>query len=194
MKRVILITGTPSVGKTTIAQILASLLNAKYINLTELAEKEQLTRGKDKKRNTLIIKEAKMRQKLEQIITQTTANDIIVDGHYAAAVTPTTLTGFVFVLRRNPKQLRELMQKRGFNQSKQDENIAAEILDVCLIEALRTQPKERVCELDVTGKSTDEVIKEILFVLEGKNKCSTGIVDWLGSLEREGKLHEYLRI
>ncbi|MCX8150256.1 MAG: adenylate kinase family protein [Candidatus Bathyarchaeota archaeon] len=194
MKRVILITGTPSVGKTTIAQNLASKLNAAYVNLTELAEKEHLTLSKDKKRDTKIIDETKMRQTLTQIIIQTGANDIIIDGHYAAAVTAPSLTTHVFVLRRNPQQLRTLMQERGFSQSKQDENIAAEILDVCLVEALRTQPKERVCELDVTEKNVEEVVKEMLLILDGKNKGNIGIVDWLGTLEREGKLSEYLKI
>ncbi|MGF3522156.1 MAG: adenylate kinase family protein [Candidatus Bathyarchaeia archaeon] len=194
MKRVILVTGTPSVGKTTVSKKLASCLNAEYLNLTELAEKERLVSNKDQKRDTKIIDEAKMRRRLKQIITQTASNDIIIDGHYAAAVTPASLTTYVFVLRRNPKQLREFMQKRGFSQRKQDENIAAEILDVCLVEALNTQPKEYICELDVTGKNADEVVNEMLLILEGKNKGSVGVVDWLGSLEREGKLGEYLKI
>lgn len=194
MKRVILVTGTPSVGKTTISKKLASRLNAEYLNLTELAEKERLITCKDQKRDTKIIDEAKMRRKLKQIITHTTSNDIIIDGHYAAAVTPASLATYVFVLRRNPQQLREFMQKRGFSQSKQDENIAAEILDVCLVEALNTQPKERICELDATGKNADEVVNEILLVLEGKNKGNIGVVDWLGILERAGKLGEYLKI
>ena len=48
MKRVILITGTPAVGKTTLATKLADKLNAQYVNLTELAEKENLTLQEDK--------------------------------------------------------------------------------------------------------------------------------------------------
>jgi broad-specificity NMP kinase len=51
-KRVILITGTPCVGKTTLAHQLSKQLNAAYINLTELAKKEKLTAGEDKKRKT----------------------------------------------------------------------------------------------------------------------------------------------
>src|SRR5512135_116133 len=86
-KRVILITGTPAVGKTTIAKKLAEKTNATYINLTELAEKENLIKSEDKTRNTKIIDETKMRRKLKTIIDKT-QNDIVIDGHYAAAVTP----------------------------------------------------------------------------------------------------------
>ena len=63
-KRVILITGTPCTGKTTTAKALASKLGAEYINLTDLAKTYNLTLGEDKERNTLIIDEEKMQQKL----------------------------------------------------------------------------------------------------------------------------------
>ncbi len=66
MKRVILITGTPCIGKTTIAQQLASKLDALYINLTEYAEKHHLIAGKDEKRKTHIINEEKMREKIRR--------------------------------------------------------------------------------------------------------------------------------
>ncbi len=76
-KRVILITGTPCVGKTTLAQKLAQTLNAQYINLTDLAEQENLTLGKDKERDTTIIDEVKMRRKLKQIIEKNAQADLI---------------------------------------------------------------------------------------------------------------------
>jgi adenylate kinase len=190
-KRVILITGTPCTGKTTLATKLAEQLNAQYINLTELAEKERLTLGKDKQRNTTIIDEDKMRQKLQQLITET-QTDIIIDGHYAATVTPKNATTQIFVLRRNPIQLRAIMQKCNFNTRKQKENLTAEILDVCLVEALRNHPKEKICELDITDKTVEETLHEVQAVLEGKKKCRVGCVDWIGMLEQEGKTQEFL--
>ena len=51
----------------------------------------------------------------------------------------------------------------------------------------------KVCELDVTGKTVDENVAEILEVLEKRKKCYAGIVDWLGMLEQEGILDEYLK-
>jgi adenylate kinase len=192
-KRVILITGTPCVGKTTLANKLAEQLNTQYVNLTDLSKKENLVLGEDKERHTTIIDETKMRRKLKTIIEKT-EKDLVVDGHYAAAVTPKALVTNVFVLRRNPEELREFMRKRGYTESKQEENLVAEILDVCLFEALRKQEKTKVCELDITGKSIENTLSEVLAVLEGKKKCFTGCVDWLGMLEREGKTDEYLKL
>jgi adenylate kinase len=191
-KRVILITGTPATGKTTLAQKLAATLNAHYINLTDLAKKEKLITAQDTQRDTAIINETKMRRKLAAII-KTDQTDIVIDGHYAAAVTPKTQTTHIFVLRRNPTELRPLMQQRGYSKQKQDENIAAEILDVVLTETLQKHPKEKICEIDTTTKTPQETLNDVLAVLEGKKKCRIGCVDWITTLETEGKLDEYLK-
>ncbi len=193
-KRVILITGTPCVGKTTLAKKLAETLNAQYINLTELAETENLILEKDPQRDTAIINEIKMRRKLKQLITKSENANVIIDGHYATAVTPKMLVTHVFVLRRNPHQLREFMTQRGYNQQKQSENLSAEILDVCLVEALQKQPTEKICELDISDKPLEETLAQVIAVLEGKQRCYIGTVDWLGMLEREGKTDQYLNI
>ena len=193
MKRVILITGTPCVGKTTTAKQLATKLNADYINLTDFAKTNNLTLGEDKKRNTTIINEKAMQHKLAETINATDNANIIIDGHYVSAVTPPNLTTHVFVLRRNPKELKQLMQKCGFEGAKLWENLSAEILDTCLIEAMQTQ-QGKVCELDATGKTVEETVSEIMGVLEKGKKCYSGIVDWLGMLEKEGLTSEYLKI
>jgi len=193
MKRVILITGTPAVGKTTTAKQLSSKLGAQYINLTDFANTYNLILGQDKERQTTIIDEEKMQQKLRENIEASQNSNIIIDGHYAAAVTPPNLVTRVFVLRRNPKELRLLMQKSGFSDPKLYENLSAEILDSCLVEALQTQ-SGKVCELDVTGKSVEENVAEILGILEKHKGCFAGIVDWLGMLEKEGILDQYLKV
>ena len=194
MKRVILITGTPCVGKTSTTKQLAAKLNAHYINLTDFAKNNNLTLGEDKKRHTTIINEKAMQHKLAETINATDNANIIIDGHYASAVTPPNLTTHVFVLRRNPKELKQLMQKCGFSGRKLWENLASEILDVCLVEALNMHGEDKVCELDTTDKSVGEVVNEILGILDGREKCRVGCVDWLGMLEKKGLLEDYLRI
>ena len=192
-KRVILITGTPCVGKTTVAKELSARLNAFYVNLTEFAKRHSLILGEDKERHTIIIDEDKMREKLVETIDAAEKTDIVIDGHYAAAVTPKNLVTRVFVLRRNPVELREFMVKCGFRDQKLWENLASEILDVCLVEALREQGKRKVCELDVSERTVEEVVNDILAILDGHRKCRVGGIDWLGMLEAQGVLDEYLK-
>jgi adenylate kinase len=191
-KRVILITGTPCTGKTTTAKALTAELNAEYINLTDYAKTHKLTLGEDKERKTIIIDEEKMRTRLAETVNASEKANIIIDGHYAASVTPTEVVTKVFVLRRNPKELKKFMEKRGYTGTKMWENLSAEILDVCLIEAMQSQ-QDKVCELDVTGKKVEEIIGEILDVLDKGKKCYSGIVHWLGMLEKEGITDQYLK-
>ncbi len=193
-KQVILITGTPSVGKTTVATELAKKLDALYVNLTDAAKKYGLTLGEDKERRTTIIDEDRMKSKLVEIINSTQKDSVIVDGHYAAAIVPKNKVARTFVLRRNPIQLREFMAKCGFKDQKLWENLASEILDVCLVEALNNQDQKKVCELDVTDKTVEEIIEDILAIMDNRKTCRTGGIDWLGILEQEGKLDEYLRM
>jgi adenylate kinase len=193
-KQVILITGTPCTGKTTTSHALATKLHAHYINLTQLATTQNLTLGKDKKRNTTIIDETRMKQKIRQIIKQTNKKTVIIDGHYAVHVVPKQHITHIFVLRQDPIQLRKTMEKRGYKNNKLWENLASEILDVCLVDALNVHKTGKVCEIDTTNKNPKQVTNEILAVLADPKKCCVGIVDWLGKLEQQNLLDEYLKI
>lgn len=193
-RRVILITGSPCVGKTSVARLLSSRLGACYVDLTDLALKENMVLGKDEERDSIIVDEVRMRRKLRGIIRNQVEKDVVIDGHYAAAVAPKKLVTNVFVLRRNPIELRKHMESRGFSGRKLWENLASEILDVCLVEALRVFGKSGICELDVSGKSVKAVVDEILEILRGQRRCRVGVVDWLGFLEAEGLLNDYLKI
>src|SRR5512139_3537058 len=113
MKRLILITGTPSVGKTTVAKALAAKIGAEYINLTDYAKQNNLIIEEDSERSTTVINEEAMQESLSQTIDASQNNNIVVDGHYAAAVVVPEQHVQVFVLRRNPVELKQFMVKRG---------------------------------------------------------------------------------
>jgi len=194
-KLVILITGTPCVGKTSVARLLAERLNAVYLNLTEFATKNNLVIGADERRSgSLIVDERRLKKAVSKLISEAGEQNVVIDGHYAASIVPKKLVTRAFVLRRDPIELRGFMEKAGFSGNKLWENLASEILDVCLVDALNNYGKKMVCEIDVTGKSVKDVVEDILAILNGSKKCRIGVVDWLGKLESEGLLSEYLRI
>jgi len=191
-KKIILISGTPGVGKTAVSRLLASKLNAFHIDLGELVKRENLASGVDKARNSLIVDIDKVSRRVEEIIKNCNC-DVIIDGHYATDVVPSDSINLVFVLRRNPDELKKTMEERGFREEKIYENLAAEILDVCLVDATSACGSEKVCEIDASGKGIAEVVECILLILKGKKKCKVGIVDWLGKLEAEDRLRLFLR-
>ena len=193
VKRVILITGTPCVGKTSVARLLSARLQALYVNLTDLALKEKLIQGKDKQRNSIIVDEDRMKKRLKELITKSDKENVVVDGHYAVNVVPTSLVSLVFVLRRDPVELHKLMEQSGFSEKKLHENLASEILDVCLVDALNVVGQRKVCEVNTTGKSVEDVAHETLLLLDNPCNCKVGIVDWLAKLEAEGLLDDYLK-
>ena len=131
-------------------------------------------------------------RKVKEII-ESSDRDVIVEGHFAVDVVPPEMIQKVFVLRRHPEELRVILEGRGFKEGKVWENVGAEVLDVCLYEAIEACGIDKVCEVDVTGRSMEEVVEEITSILNGKEKCKAGFIDWLGRLEAEGKLEEYLR-
>jgi len=191
-RKVILVTGTPGVGKTTVSQKLASKLDALYIGITELVKKQKLITSVDEERKTLIADTEKVSKQLQEILAKTEGN-IIIEGHYAVDVVPKKDVNTVFILRRDPRELKSALEKRGYEEKKLWENLAAEILDVCLWDALSACGADKVCEIDVSGKTVETVVEEMMLVLEKRRDCRHGIVDWLGKLEDEGQPGEFLR-
>ncbi len=191
-RRIILVTGTPGVGKTSVSRLLAAKLDAVYINLAELVERESLIIGADKARGTLIADTDRVSKRLQEKM-KGSEHDIIVDGHYAVDVVRTEDINIIFVLRRDPSELKKVMENRGFKGSKLWENLAAEILDVCLWDAVSACGPDKICEIDVSGRKVEEAVEDMVLILEGRKECRMRVVDWLGKLEEEGRLHEFLK-
>ena len=191
-RKVILVTGAPGVGKTTISNRLASNVNAHYIGITELVKKEKLIVSIDDERETLVADTKKVTKRVQDIISETEGN-IIIEGHYVVDVVPKKDVNTVFVLRRDPHELKNVLEKRGYPKKKVWENLAAEILDVCLCDAISACGADKVCEIDVSGKTVETVVEEMFLVLENKQECKIGTVDWLCKLETEGRLENFLK-
>ncbi len=160
--------------------------------MAQLIKREELISGVDENRETLIADVDKVSQRVQEI-AQECKGDVIVDGHLAVDVVPVVEVHLVFVLRRHPEELKTFIEKRGFSERKLWENLAAEILDVCLFDAVEACGAERVCEIDASGESVEETVEHIILVLAGKHKCGVGGVDWLGELEEQGRLEEFLK-
>ncbi|MEM2321447.1 MAG: adenylate kinase family protein [Candidatus Bathyarchaeia archaeon] len=185
-------TGTPGVGKSSISRILSSKANFHLISLGELIKEEKLYAGVDEERNTLIADLERLSRRVREIILSSD-RDVIIEGHLAPHVVPPEYVTIAFILRRSPEELKHILKSRNYSKRKVSENLAAEILDVCLHDAVNGFGIKKVCEVDVTSRDAKDVVQEILDVLNGLRECRIGIVDWLSKLETEGKLEEYLK-
>jgi len=188
--RIILVTGTPGVGKTRFSRVLAKKIGAAYIDLGLLATQERFTIGFDRLRRTYIVDTKKMARALKKVLRCFSGN-VILDGHFAADVVPSELLEMVFVLRCHPEKLKRRLRRRKVPGRKIAENVRAEILDVCLWDAVNNYGLERMCEIDVSKKKTVAAVAQALKVLKNRSKRRVGIVDWLGLLERQSLLEKY---
>jgi len=191
-RRIIVITGTPGVGKTSVSRLLASKLGALHLDVTKLALEEGIVEGMDEERETFIADLDRLQERISELVNSTDGL-VIVEGHYAQEVVSRDEVLQAFVLRREPNQLREELKRRGYQGNKLLENLEAEILDVCLLEAVKACGPERVYEVDVSGRTLEDVVDELLRVLKDGGRSRVGVVDWLKRLEEEGKLQEFFR-
>ncbi len=189
--KVIIITGTPGVGKSSVSNLLASRTDSILVSISDLVKNENLYSGTDRRRDSLIADMDKLSKRIAEIVSQAN-RQVIAEGHYAVDVVPPEQVKIVFVLRRDPYELRTIYEQREYKKEKILENLAAEVLDVCLYDAIKRYGVDKVCEIDTTGKKPEDVVEEIINILDKKKNCRVGLVDWLGKLEYDGKLEEYL--
>lgn len=186
-----MITGTPGVGKTTIAKALAKKLNALLLSVSALVKTENLFLEVDTERQTLIADLSQVRKRIKSIIAQA-SQDVIIEGHFASNVTPRKLVSYAFVLRRNPEDLQVKLKEKGFHERKILENVTSELLDICFSNTVKNYGTELVNEIDVSFMTVDEVINAVLTILRGEKRVNLENVDWIRTLEKDGKLRKLL--
>jgi len=190
--RVIIVSGTPGTGKTRFSRLLARKLGINPINITKFAKQRNLIKSYDRKRRTYVVNEDRLRCELKRQLTNL-KRKALVEGHYADSVVPTRLADAVFVLRCDPRVLKDRLRRRGYSQAKIRENVEAEILDICLNEAVATHGLEKVIEIDTSTGTIEDLVEEALLVLSKKKVRRVGAYDWLAMLERTGRLDEFLQ-
>ncbi len=178
-RKCIIISGCPGTGKTIVARRLADILKLDYINLSELVLNEKLYRNYDVKRETYIVNLRKFNRRIREIIE--VSSGIVVDSHYGDVI-PSRYVKKVIVLRLHPIELKRRLVERGWRIEKIRENIEAELINLCTLNAL-DRHKGRVYEINVTGKSVDEVVEEALDIVNSK-VASRRYIDWLSILSR----------
>jgi len=188
--KTIVITGTPGVGKSTISKNLALKLIAKHLDVSKVAEEDNVIDHFDVKRDTAIVNLNKLSKVLIEKI-ESSKTDVIIDGHLAPHVIPDRLVNIAFILRRKPQQIEEELKKRGYSDKKVKENVCCEILDVCLLDCINIYGKEKCHEIDTTNKNLNFIIDELEKVIKGVVPKSVGMIDWLELINNKNKLNYY---
>jgi len=115
------------------------------------------------------------------IIRSNNARPIVISTHYLGSYLPNRRVKYCFVLRLNPEKLRQRLVSRRWSESKIRENVEAELIGVCLSEAVGLLGRKRVHEIDTTGRSSTKALREITDLVIGEKQFTgnAGVVDWL---------------
>ncbi|MBU4535012.1 MAG: adenylate kinase family protein [Euryarchaeota archaeon] len=174
LQKVVFITGTPGVGKSTVASLLQKKLPAYLISINELASEKRLFKGEEPDKGYKIVDIPALCNELTSKISNK-EGIILVDGHLSHYC---PISDLVIVLRLNPDFLAERLKKRGYNSLKIQENLEAEALGVCLMESYELHP-EKVQEIDTSKLSSEEVADELIKIINDEICYPPGKVDYL---------------
>ena len=146
--RVIVITGTPCTGKSTLALALKKALKFDLITDKELIVK--LSTDYDTKRKCHVVDTDKLEAEFKKLKNKSKSECIIFDSHLSHHL-PNNLVDFCIVVKCDLALLRSRLKSRDYSLSKIKENMDCEIFDICLNEA-----KENHHEVIVfSGKTTN---------------------------------------
>jgi len=160
----LLITGTPGVGKTSIALALAKKLKAEYINEKNFALKHKIGFF-DIKTNELVIPLKKIEKKLNELIKK--KKKLIIEGH---TLCETKLkVDFVIVIRVDPEILQERLERKNYLPEKVLDNVFCEGIDYCLKHVKRRYAAKKIIEIK-NEKNINTTIVNILRTLKEKTK------------------------
>jgi len=131
--KAIIITGTPSAGKTTLAKRMEKELHYKRIDANRIIKDNKLYESYDKKKKCYVVDEKKFARCLEKMINGSKER-LVIDSHMAHYINP-RYVGLCIATKCGLKQLKKRLQGKKYPKSKVEENIECEIMDICLNEA-----------------------------------------------------------
>lgn len=155
------ITGTPGVGKTTVAKILEKR-GYRVGSVNEIAKKYGCI---EEEEGELVVDIKKLRESFSEDLD-------FIEGHLSHY-----LADRCVVLRCNPLTLKERLKSKGWDEEKILENLEAELIDQILIEALDVCSE--VHEIDTTRMTPEELADLIEKIYRGELKLGYGRIDWI---------------
>lgn len=184
MSDVIGITGCPAVGKKTVGRVLASRLGFRFIDVAELLREE----GFEVEDGEVIVDVERGRKVVEREVV---GGKVVITGLYVSELLSPRLVDTIVVLRCDPRILFYRYLGRGYPLKKIRENLTAEFLGYCYVEAAKAYGKEMVSQLD-TSKRTPESVARKVEKIHLTRKVIFEDVNWLSLLQEFPSLFKLL--
>ncbi len=130
MKKLIIITGTPATGKSTLAK---RFEKQGFFRLDIHPHYKEISTGYDHSKRCYIIDP----KKFEALVKKTTNKHkkVVIDSHISHLLSPKIVDLCIVTTCPNLKILKRRLEQRGYHKAKVAENLECEIFQVCLHEA-----------------------------------------------------------
>ena len=168
----IALTGTPGVGKTTIAQLLIEQ-GWQVMSVSDLAKKYDCEGDFDESMNSQEIDI----HLLAERFTVESDKRVIIDGHLSHFL---AVDGII-LLRCRPEQLQLRLINRGYSDSKFTANVEWELLSGTRAEIIEFEMSQPILEIDTSELSPQGVTEVIHDWIERGmiNENQSAAIDWL---------------
>jgi adenylate kinase len=161
----LVITGTPGTGKSTLAKVLSEKLSLSILSVSQFVIERKLYTDYDELRKSYVIDEDRLVDALRDELKK---GNVIVETIYPSVIENPDL---VVLLRKDPRILYKELINRGWSELKSAENAMSEAIGYVASEAWDTFVN--VCEIDVTKLNVEETANSVI-----SRKCMDR-VDWL---------------
>ena len=168
-----LVTGTPGVGKTTFAEMMAQRFGLLHVPVSRLIDEKHLWEEKDEERNCTIYSEQMLDEEITAILNMHPDGGVIFDFHCSDIVTKEQID-FVIVLRCESDILWKRLAARGYSEAKVRENVEAEIFRTILDEVIEDYHKEQIIEIK-SWIGSDQDVHTIIATTHKVFKGNSGI-------------------
>ena len=145
MYKLIAISGTPGVGKSTIAKYLAKETGFFRLDLHNYYKR--ISKGYDLKKHCYNIDLGKFKRWVFKIKKE---KDVIIDSHISHLLPKKEVDLCIIITCSDLKKLQKRLKRRRYSQQKIRENLDAEIFQVCLKEA--KEKKHKIIIIDSSLK------------------------------------------
>jgi adenylate kinase len=166
--RILVVTGTPGTGKTTIAENAAMMLKgARIVHINDLVKEKRLYTSRSKKDGALVVDMRRLKQELGRVVREQGCRILILEGHVLCDLR--VRGAIAVVVREHLSVLLKRMRRRGYGPEKIMDNLVCEATDYCGIKALANY--SRVYEL----MGRNGAPRTVADIAEGKRVKLAGI-------------------
>ena len=177
----LVLTGSPGVGKHTVSEELAKSLDYEIVDIN----KEAIKAGMPKQNDSIDVDIEQMQELLKDIITDKS----LIVGHLADYVISKTQVSKVVVLRKNPYDLMQIYEKRNYTDGKKNDNLGSEILGTIAYDSIKKFGEDKTFQVNTTSLTQKQTVKKIESIVY--DNSSGDMVDWLTEIYKKNDFKKF---